>query len=54
MVAVAVQDAVAASLLAPSGKKLVIDNSADAVPELDGLLDSQRWAMEADGPEAFA
>ena len=46
IVAVAVQDVVAASLLAPPGKRLVIDSGADAMPELD----SKRRAMETDGP----
>ena len=43
---VAVQDALAASLLAPSGKKLVLDQKAAPEPELDQLLDAQRWAEE--------
>ena len=29
-----------------SGKKLVLDSGTDAAPELDKLLDGQRWAEE--------
>ena len=46
MLGMAVQDAVAASLLAPQGKKLVLDTHAAWVPDLDALLDGQRWATE--------
>ena len=38
--------ALAASLLAPSGPGLVLDQRAAPVPELDSLLDGQRWAFE--------
>ena len=40
------QDAIAASLLAPTGSQLVLDQSAAPVPELDAVLDGQRWARE--------
>ena len=46
MLGIAVQDALAASLLAASGRQLVLDQSAAPVPELDHLLDGQRWALE--------
>jgi len=49
---VAVQDAIAASLLAPSGSQLVLDQSAAPVPELDAVLDGQRWAFEHSDPPA--
>ena len=42
---VAVQDALAASVLAPRGKKLVLDATAAEEPELGELLDAQRWAL---------
>ena len=38
MLGVAVQDAIAASLLAPSGSQLVLDQSTAPAPELDILL----------------
>ena len=41
------QNALAASLLAPCGKKLILDDAAGFEPELDSLLDAQRWAGEA-------
>ena len=41
-----VQHALAASLLAPSGLGLVVDQRAAPVPKLDWLLDGQRWAFE--------
>ena len=44
----AIQDALAASILAPSGRRLVLDAGADGAPDLDRLLDGQRWAGEAD------
>ena len=53
LLGVAVQDAIAASLLAPSGSQLVLDQSAAPVPELDTLLDGQRWAFEHSEPFAF-
>ena len=46
MVGIAVQDALAASLLAPAGRRLVLDQSAALAPELDALLDGQRWAFD--------
>jgi len=52
MVSVAVQDAIAASLLAPACSALVLDQSAALAPTLDKLLDSQRWAMDF-WPEIF-
>ena len=42
----AVQDACAASVLAASGRKLVLDQQAAEELELSGLLDGQRWAAE--------
>ena len=46
MLGMAVQDALASSLLAASGHRLVLDQSAAPAPELDLLLDGQRWAFE--------
>ena len=46
MLGIAVQDAIGASLLASSGTQLVLDPSAAHVPELDSLLDGQRWAFD--------
>ena len=46
MLGVAVQNAIAASLLAPSGAQLVVDQSEEPVPDLASVLDGQRWAME--------
>ena len=46
MVSVAVQDAIAASLLAPASRSLVLDQSAAPAPSLDKLLDGQRWAVD--------
>ena len=46
LLGVAVQDALAASLLAQSGRKLVLDNSVTDGPALDEVLDGQRWACE--------
>ena len=46
MLGIAVQDALAASLLAVSGAQLVLDQAAAPVPELDVLLDGQRWAFD--------
>ena len=46
MLGVAVQNAVAASLLAANGRRLVLDMNADATPKLDLLLDGQRWAID--------
>ena len=38
--------AIAASLLAVSGARLVLDQSAAPIPELDAVLDGQRWAAD--------
>lgn len=46
MLGVAVQDALAASLLAAPGPGLVLDQRAAPAPELDHLLDGQWWAFE--------
>ena len=46
MLGAAVQDALAASLLADEGKRLVVDRGEANMPELDALLDGQRWAFE--------
>lgn len=48
MLGIAVQDAIAASLLAVSGKQLVLDQSAAPIPELNVVLDGQRCAAEPD------
>ena len=40
------EDTIAASLLAASGAQLVLDQAAAPPPELDLLLDGQRWAFE--------
>ena len=42
----AVQGAVAASVLTPEGKKLVLDEKGTDTPELSDLLDAQRWALD--------
>ena len=52
MVGVAVQDAIAASLLAPAGRSLVLDQSAAPAPSLDALLEGQYWAVDF-GADAF-
>ena len=44
MLSVAVQDALAASIVAPESRRLVLDAAAAPPPELDDLLDGQRWA----------
>ena len=46
---VAVQDAIAASLLAHTGKKLVLNNGDVDTPTLDEVLDGQRWASSWNG-----
>jgi len=51
IIGVAIQDALAASLLAPCGERLVLDQKADAAPEWDHLLDGRRWATELLEPE---
>ena len=43
---IAVQDAFAGSLSAAAGKGLVLDSGAATLPELDTLLDGQRWATD--------
>ena len=40
---IAVQDSMAASILAPAGKGLVIGGTAGYEPALDEVLDAQRW-----------
>jgi len=50
MLGLAVQDAIAASLLAHSGEQLVLDPSAAPIPELDSVFDGQRWALEPSDP----
>ena len=56
MLAVTVQNSLAASVLAAGGPGLVLDGSADDEPEMDILFDAQRWdaAMDdlhfGDGP----
>ena len=51
MIEVTVQNALAASLLAPHGPGLVLDQPAAPAPDLDLLMDGQRWAFEpADFP----
>ncbi len=47
LLGVATQGALAASLLARSGKSLVPDAPAAWAPELDILSDGQHWAAEA-------
>ena len=42
----AVQNAVAGSLLAKTGKKLVLEDAPTGGPTLDELLDGQRWALD--------
>ena len=46
MISIAVQDAIRASLLVPFGVRLVLEPSGAFVPELDSLLDGQRWAFD--------
>ena len=46
MISIVVQDAIRASLLVPFGVQLVLEPSAAPVPELDSLLDGQRWAFD--------
>ena len=46
MINIAVQDAMRASLLVSFGVRLVLEPSAAFVPELDSLLDGQRWAFD--------
>ena len=53
LLGVAAQDALAASLLNPLGKKLVLDDRNPTEPELADLLDGQRWASEHSAPLAF-
>ena len=44
LLGVAVQNAVAASVLAPGGKGLVLDDKGVDTPDLSELLDGQRWS----------
>lgn len=53
MLGAAVQDAIASSLLAQSGIQLVLDQSASHIPELDVVLDGQKWAVEHSDLPAF-
>ena len=46
MLGIALQNAIAGSLLAASGSHLVLDLSASPAPELDAVLDGQRWSFE--------
>ena len=46
MIGMAVQDAVTASLSAIHGPGLVLDQAAAPTPELDILMDGQRWAFD--------
>ena len=41
-ISVAVQDALAASVLAPASRGLVLDNELPHVPESDQVLDDER------------
>ena len=43
----------ASSLLALSGTGLVLDQSAAPVPEVNTVLDGQRWAFEHSDLPAF-
>ena len=52
MLGIAVQNAIAASLLAHPSARLVLDQSAAPVPELDSVLDGQRWASECFDPDS--
>ena len=45
LLGIAAQDALAASLLAPQARKLVLDDNTALEPELADLLDGQRWAV---------
>ena len=47
----AVQDALAASLLAHSGKRLVLNAACSTAPQLDEVLDCQRWAQDLEQEE---
>ena len=42
----AVQNALAGSLPAKTGKKLVLEDAPTGEPTLDELLDGQRWALD--------
>ena len=46
LLGVAVQDALAAFILATEGKTLALERAAAETPELDALLDGQRWAFD--------
>ena len=43
MLAVATQDSLAASILAEDGRRLVLEAAAAPAPDLDEVLDGQRW-----------
>ena len=45
LLGVTTQDALAASLLAPTGRQLVLDDNSPPEPALADLLDGQRWAV---------
>ena len=47
LLGVAVQNALTASLLAAEGKTLVLDRGEAHEPDLDLLLDGQRWAFDS-------
>ena len=46
MLGIAVQNAIAASLLAPTGRRLVLDQSGAPTPDISTVLDGQRWAVD--------
>ena len=48
LLGMAAQDALAASLLNPLGRKLVVDDRNPTKPELADLLDGQRWAEDSE------
>ena len=48
MLAVTVQNACAASVLAAGGPGVVLDGSADDEPDMDLLFDAQRWDAAMD------
>ena len=50
MLGVAVQNALATFLLAPCGRRLVLDQSAAPEPAVDVLLDGQRLAVDVNPP----
>ena len=46
MLGIAVQNAIAASLLAPTGRRRVLDQSGAPTPDISTVWDGQRWAVE--------